>query len=206
MRTKHWKIGLLGLALIPLLGTTCVKEKTIEFLINEESEAQFHAIGSQNVDLGSDDVDLKADIDLQQIAADNGVNPADIRGATFRGLSYRIDVPDAVAGRTITGALKVKFGARGEVTLGSISAVPADAMTGWIDITANVTTAGVAEINRFLADCLAEAQGLGTASDTVVHYEWDGQSDPTSEPTDFFWSVKITINIIPTTTGDFPDF
>jgi hypothetical protein len=202
-----WKIGLLGLMLIPLVGSTCTEEKTVEFVVNEESYARFTAQGDKNVDLGSDTVDLKDDLDLREIALDNGVNPDSIRAVTFRGLCAKIDTADVVQDRAVTGNLEVTFGNRPTQTLGSVTGFSAGAVTDWIDITENVTEAGVAEINRLLADCLAEAQTNGPpATDTSIFYQWIGTAPPTNQPTYFVWSVKVMINIIPTVTADLPDF
>jgi hypothetical protein len=202
-----WRVALLGALSIVLGGESkCLKEKTVEFIVNGETIATFTADGDQNVDLGSDVVDLKQDLDIRQIALDYGVNPDSIRSVTFRGLFAKIDTADAVASRAVTGTLHAQFGTRPEVQIGSVTSFPAGAVTDWIDITANVTAAGVDEMNRLLADCLVEAQNGPQATDTVVAYRWAGTSTPTDQPTHFVWRVKVVVNIVPTVTAELPDF
>jgi hypothetical protein len=206
-----WKMALLGALYVVLAGESqCLKEKTVEFIVSGETIATFTADGDQNVDLGSDVVDLKQDpdqdLDIRQIANDYGVNPDSIRSVSFRGLFAKIETADAVASRAVTGDLHAQFGARPEVPIGSVTSFPAGAVTDWIDITSNVTADGVDEINRLLEDCLLEAQNGPQASDTIIAYRWAGTSTPTDQPTHFVWKVKVVINIVPTVTAELPDF
>ena len=213
MRTKSWKIGLLGLAMTPLLGATCTVDKAIDFVVKAQSVAQFEARGSINVDLGDDEYDLKEDVDIQQIASDYEVDPSDIKSATFRQLCVKITKADVHSpDRAISGNLTIEFkdtnlGSLGVVNLGSLTDFPANAVSDeWIDITESVTEAGVAAINAFLSRCVDELHGGPAAAYTIVHYVWVGVSTPTGVETNFDWEVKVALNVIPTVTAELPDF
>lgn len=212
------RIGLLGLLLVPLLGSTCTKEKAIDFVVIGESQASFEARGSVNVDLGSEAYDLKEDLDLRQIAMEYGVDPEKIQGATFRQLFVRITKPDENSpDRSVTGDLTIQFRDLGSpplpprpvAELGSVSDFPANAVTEWQDVTDRVSEPGVDEINAFLARCLAELRDPSGASDathTEVFYQWTGTSDPSGVETNFDWQAKVVLNVIATVDAEIPDF
>lgn len=202
------KVALLGLLTLPLLGGTCTEEKTVEFVVTGQSIATFHAQGTTNVDLdlGTAFVDFEEDIDLRQIALDYDVNPDSIRSVTFRGLHVKIETADAEPSREVTGTLFGAFGGAPEIAVGSVTGFPAGAETDWIDITTSVTSGGVDEINATLAELLAAAQEDRPPVGVAVDYRWDGSSAPPDVRTDFWWAVKVVLNIVPTVTGEFPDF
>jgi hypothetical protein len=207
---KTLKLGLLGLSVIPFLGSTCVEEKTIELALTGSTTAGFLARGSDNTDFGTDCYDVKADLDLTKLFADNDIDASDILRIRFKGLEYRIT--KAQANRNITsGDLTVEFGDACPFTpvapalLVSGFSGSAAAVTDWIDVTPLLQTPGVNAMNAFLARCLAELQGGAPAANTAGQFDWSGVSIPDTA-TDFDWEAKLKVSIVYGVTGDFPDF
>ena len=200
------KLTLLALALFPLLGTVCMKEKTLELVLTGSTVIEsIQARGSVNVEMGSSSQDLKDGLDLRQLLLDNGINPDQLIRIGFKGLQYRIVKPQA--GREVSnGTTKIQFGSRSQALLATGHTVSADAETDWIDVSEYLEEPGVSEINAFLARCLVEIQGGPDATDTVATVTWGGVSSPTTVNTDFDYDVKILVNILFTETAELPDF
>jgi len=214
------KIALLVLSALPLLGSTCTKEKTIEFVVTGESYASFEARGAD--DFGSDEFDLATDLDIASIAESYDVDIQTIQRVTFRGLCYKITRADPNPDRRIeNGLLEIQFrnfaGDTGSYPLAPLSTsfgtAPGDpgaprsagSPTDWIDVTELVDAAGVEQINQFLDRYLTALKNGTVASGAWVFYHWTGASVPLGN-TDFDWQVKVQVNIIPTVTAELPDF
>ncbi len=207
--TKSFQLCLLVLLALPLLAPTCVKEKTIELTYKGSSETTFHATGSTNVDLGSSTYDVLTDLDIENAFVENDIDPTQVLYLSMRALYYKIETPDPVATRQIAGAdMTVQFTGRPAATLVSGFSAPAGAATDWIDVTSQLNSAGVSEINEFLArvkDYVRSGYAVA-ASPTEATFDWSGTSTPTDQPTDFYWKAKMEVTVVYPLTADLPDF
>lgn len=198
------KIGATGLAMLPLLGSTCVEDKVVDLILTASAEAEFVAEGSVNTHHDTDTVNLKDEVDLGALLAENDIDPMDLDADAFQvsKLYYKVVVPQA--GRSIAnGVLKIQRGAAGaQITLATGFGASMGAMTDWIDITDLLNADGVDLLNDFLADCVAEAKGGAVVSDDQATFTYDvsGDSLPQGEESNFTWAAKLQFQgTVPTT-------
>jgi len=196
------------LAALPLLGAPCTEEKIVDVVIGFTTTLQLIASGSTNTFTSTGTVDLKSDLDLATELSDAGVDaatltPGDIQIAQ---VFYRVTQPDVVANRTITnGNLQISrlddgtglpLAGADHVALATGWSGPAGtgnvpSTTAWTDITADLSPAGVAILNQYVADLIAELQGGAPAVNTMIQYDVSGDSTPTNQATSFHYEVKI---------------
>ena len=194
---------LLPLAVLALgglsLGSGCptipkIQDRVVELAVGGTTTLDFVADGSTNTWSGTGDYDL-ADIDINSLISDAGIDIQDVKSVTLSGVSYRVSVPDPTSGRTITsGSVTATRGGGSPVTLLSNFQQAADQETPFI--TAPVSTGGVTMINQLLSDLLAAAKGGPPVSNTTVHYAYSGDSTPLNTPTHFTWQLKIDLAIV----------
>jgi hypothetical protein len=201
-------IGATGLAVLPLLGADCMEDKVVDLILTASAEASFEATGEVNVHDDTDTVDLKAEIDLPTLLADNDVDPADLDPDALKlsKILYKVEVPEA--GRSIDGC-ELTVQRQGAATPGILvtgfSASMA-AATDWIDITPLLGAAGVTMINDFLEAWIAELQGGPVVTDSEFTYHVSGTSNPQDDPSNFTWAVKIQLQGKVPTTFNLPNF
>ena len=64
--------------------------------------------------------------------------------------------------------------------------------TGWL--TAPLTAAGVTQLNNMFAAIVTELKGGAPANETL-HYVLSGTSAPTTSATDFWYQIRVTLQI-----------
>ena len=191
MNLRMLKICATGLAMIPLLGANCMEDKIVDLIITGSAETEFEATGQVNVYDETKTVNVKAELDLAGLLADNGIDPMDLSedAVKLSKIYYKVVTPEA--GRSIqNGVLELT---RGAVTGILVSGFNADmgAVTDWIEITDLLGVNGVAMLNAFLRECVLELQGRGLPVDGTFTYHVSGTSNPQNDPSNFVWAVKI---------------
>ena len=206
----HSKLKTLALALpFAVLGSGCIlipeiEERIVELAVGHSIVIPFTSLGETNVHDDTETINVALDVSLDQILADNGIDASKVKDVKVAGVAYR--VTQGEAGRTITGGT-VEFRRHPTSTpagtflpLVTSFSANAGAPTGWI--TVPLAAAGVTDLNVLLADLLDEAKGNGPAANTWVTYHVNGVSNPTSDPTDFKWEVRLSLTIVGTITTD----
>ena len=195
-----WKTGVLGLALLSMLGSTCTTTKVIEVVVGADVQAEFLAFGNINVLDETDQVDVAEDIDLAGILADNDIDPNDIVDPIrISTISYKITRPQG--GRTIENAsLTVeRLGVSGPLVAVQGWNGSASAATDWIDITDTLFPDGVDLLNTYLNELLdavkADPSGGTVPPNSIFEYHVTGQSSPPNETTDFDYRIRVTFQV-----------
>ncbi|GJM44584.1 MAG: hypothetical protein DHS20C21_14260 [Gemmatimonadota bacterium] len=197
-----YKTAALALLMLPLLGATCAKDKLIALIIDADLIGVFQASGELNVHSDTDTINLRDELNLDQVVADQGVDvhAIDPDALKVKRIFYKIVTPEA--GRSITN---------GQVSLDGISlatglTVSAATATDWIDITTRLSAGGVIYVNSFLKAVVLDLQNGTSNAPPTVTYSVSGNSLPADDPTDFVWSVKLEITGIVKQEYTLPDF
>jgi len=66
--------------------------------------------------------------------------------------------------------------------------------------------AGVAVINDLLSDLVDEANGGSPATNVTATFHVTGDSEPSGDPTDFVWEIRLYFSIVGTIHVDMVDF
>jgi len=196
-------IALAGLS----LGAGCptvpsLKDRVVELALGASTVQTIQAIGIVNVydQIGSED--LVADVDIQKVLNEAGIDASKVKSIKLAGISYRVTVPDPHAGRNITGAT-VSAG-RGPGPAAGPTPTPlitnfsqnVDAVTGWTK--APLDPNGVHLIDGILTDIVALARDGTPVPNPVLSYHVQGVSNPTDATTSFTWQLKLDLTIVGT--------
>jgi hypothetical protein len=182
----------LGLALLfgLVAGATCTKDELVDVVVTADVTATFHAQGEINVYSGETTVDLSQEIDLDQIAADNGLD--EIKGVTLEAVFHRVSQPDPNPLRTVSdNVFTVREGTGANRNLFTLDSVLVNdpAFQDWTPVP--LDPAGTAVINSALFK-------LVHSIPTAVTFTISGVSSPTSVPTDFWWEAKVRFQVVAT--------
>jgi hypothetical protein len=167
-----------------------IEDRTVELAIGASTSAEFHSAGATTSLSDTKTVDIKLDVNLSDILADNGIDATDVKDVKLAGLSYKIVVPQT--GQSISGGtLVARRGAGADTTIASGVTADASSATGFITIPLNAD--GVKFINNLLYDLLREAQGGPAATNTVITYTVTGTS---AVAPDFTWAFKLDVSVV----------
>lgn len=177
-----------GCLLIPQL-----KDRVVELAVTGSTTVEFHASGLINSFDETRSLDLRDEVDLQQILDDAGIDVTNVTNIALSGVAYRISVADPEASREIVnGTVKVTRSGGSEQTLVTAFNAAAGAVTDFT--TATLDANGVTQLNNLLDEWLTELKG-GAPANTAFSYHVSGDSFPSNVNTDFYWEVKVTISI-----------
>lgn len=202
----HPKLKTLALALpFAMVGSGCIlipeiEERIVELAVGHSIVVPFTSFGETNTHDDTETINVALDVSLDEILAENGLDASNVKDVKLAGVAYR--VTQGETGRTITGGT-VEFRRHPTSTpantfLPLVTSFSADAgvPTDWITVPLNAT--GVTDINVLLAALLTEAKGGAAAANTWVTYHVNGVSNPTSDPTDFKWEIRLSLTIVGT--------
>jgi hypothetical protein len=198
MRTSRIALVAGLLLAAQVVGTGCIlvpklEDRNVRLVVARIATVPLHATGSTNTFAGANTVDLRDSVDLASAVDAAGIDLSKVDKVVLTKVEYRVVVADANPSRQITnGNVQVSVGSGSLTPLMTGFSHSAAAVTPWL--TAPLNSAGVTQINNLLAAILTELQG-GAAADQHIGYAVSGTSAPTSAATDFWYEIRITIQV-----------
>jgi hypothetical protein len=177
----------------------------VELVLGGSISETFHAEGEINDkgDVGEEDLaaPLGQELDLVDILDSAGIDVSNAQGIFLSGVEIRVTIPDDTEGREITQT-NVMVGRDGGALVPLVTGFSqaADAVTDWVPV--SLEAGGVGLINGILDDFLQAAKNDEDLDSLILNYSWEGLSTPTDVRTDFFWEIRLNVNITGTVEVD----
>jgi hypothetical protein len=199
MNTRQTLPVLVLAAALAASGASCptipsIEDRVVELATGGSTTLTFVAEGVVNTYNDTQTINLATDFDLASLILDAGIDVSRVTGVKVSGVSYRVTVPDPVAGRSIssTNVTVTREGGSSTplVTDFSTSVNSATSFT-----TAPLDPAGVTVLNDILSDLLTSLQNGTPLVNPSVTYSVSGTSNPTDASTNFTWQLKVDMSI-----------
>jgi hypothetical protein len=180
-----------------------VVKRVVELVATGTVCEEIPAVGIINSHNDEGFVDIRGELDIQQVLSDAGIDVSKVDSVAVAGVTYRTTQLDPNDARTINnGQITVQRG-----TGTGASFVPVGSavvlVSGFTQVvnqattprTAPVSAAGVQLINTLLQEYLAEAKGGPPISNTVIRYHVTGGSSPSNVATNFRYQICVKVNL-----------
>jgi hypothetical protein len=169
-------------------------DRVVELVTTTSVADTLHASGSTNYILNDSGIFDVNSLGIAGILDDAGIDVSDVTGISLASVSYQVVTADVVASRNIAGTVKVSCAGGPIVDLVNPFNANAGAVTA--PIPASLSAAGVTQINNLLAALLtAVKSGTGTVPNGNIIYTVNGTSTPSNQATDFYYVLKLTLNV-----------
>ncbi len=198
------------LASVAFVGTQCipiptVTEKAVELAVGSTITMEYVAEGIINTHDDTIIVNIADSLDIEEIVADAGIDTGDLIAITLTGVAYRVTEFDSNPNRQIVnGNVTVQRGAGTVTPLVTDFTEMVNTVTDWK--AGPLDAAGVAVINDLLSDLVDEANGGSPATNVTATFHVTGDSEPSGDPTDFVWEIRLYFSIVGTIHVDMVDF
>lgn len=199
MNTRRTLPVLVLAAALAATGASCptfpkIEDRIVELATGGSTVLTFVASGITNTYNDTQTINLATDFDLAKVLDDAGIDVSDVTSIKLMGVSYRVTVPDPVAGRSISATTVTVTRQGGSATsLVTNFGTSVNSLTSFT--TAPLSAAGVTVLNTILSDLLASLQNGTTLANPSVTYTVNGTSNPITAATNFTWQLKVDVTI-----------